>query len=386
MARVLMIIEAKIATTYLLEQIMEACRARGVDHEVKLLTELQIGDLTQNTIPMFVRCADPQASAWAELLSDAGRPYAYYIDDNFWRIVGDNPLALYYRHPIVRKSLEFMVSHAETVIVNSPELARFVSSFNPRVTVLPSFFDFSLIDGSSPISADEIRIGFAGSPSRVADLSLISPLIQPILERFPKAVFEFAGVLPKGVVAGARVRFFPHTGDYGAYIKFQTSRNWAIGLAPLIDHEANRSKTDNKYREYGALSIAGIYSNIIPYKNVVKDMETGLLVENTEQEWLNAVSMLISFPERRSKLVGVAFDDVHKRYDLNTVSQEWSDLFLKIDKERPKNAKKLRLIKIRWRKLWGLVERYRVHLLVNYRDGGCYLVAKKMIRKILVSL
>ncbi|MER8916548.1 glycosyltransferase family 1 protein [Mesorhizobium sp. M0761] len=384
MARILMIIEAKIATTYLLEQIMEACRAHGVDHEVKFMTELQVGDFSPNTIPMFVRCADSQASAWAKLLSDAGRPYVYYIDDNFWRIVGDNPLALYYRHPTVRKSLEFMVSHAETVIVNSPELARFVSSFNARVTVLPSFFDFSLIDGPSSVSTDEIRIGFAGSPSRVADLSLISPLIQPILERFPKTVFEFAGVLPWGVKAGARVRFFPHTGDYGAYIKFQTSRNWAIGLAPLIDHEANRSKTDNKYREYGALRIAGIYSNITPYKDVVRDAQTGLLVDNTEKAWLDAISMLVKLPEKRNELIGVAFDDAKKRYTLSTVSQNWADVFIQMDGRRPKNVKKLNLRKVRWEKLWGRFERYRVHFMVNYRDGGCFLITQKIIRKILV--
>ncbi|TGR82771.1 glycosyltransferase family 1 protein, partial [Mesorhizobium sp. M2D.F.Ca.ET.223.01.1.1] len=206
MASILMVIEAKIATTYLLEQIMSACRLHGVDYEVRFLNELQVDDITPNTIPMFVRCCDPLVLSWTQLLTDANRSYIYYIDDNFWRIRGESALAVYYRHPLVRKSLEFAVSHAETVIVNSPELATFVSRYNTRVAVLPAFFDFSLIEGVAQSANEEIRIGFAGSPSRVDDLDLIEPLIEPILKRFPQTIFEFAGVLPRGVVPGARVR------------------------------------------------------------------------------------------------------------------------------------------------------------------------------------
>ncbi|SDA91057.1 glycosyltransferase family 1 protein [Mesorhizobium qingshengii] len=386
MASILMIIEARIATTYLLEQIMGACRAHGVDHKVKFLNELQVDDITTDIIPMFVRCADPQVLSWAQLLADANRSYVYYIDDNFWRIIGDNPLAAYYRHPIVRKSLEFAVSHAETVIVNSPELARFVSRFNTRVAVLPTFFDFSLIEGVSPSFTEEIRIGFAGSPSRVDDLDLISPLIEPVLERFPKTVFEFAGVLPRGVETGSRVRFFPHTGDYDTYIKFQASRNWAIGLAPLIDHEANRSKTDNKYREYGACRIAGIYSNIPPYRNVVKGSVTGFLVENTTESWLDKISAMIESPEVRIKLGSGAFYDVKSRYELRLVSGEWANLFTKIDNDRSKNIKPLNKLKFVWNKIWRKMERYNIHLLVIYREGGVCLVARRIVRKILMRV
>ncbi|TGS71790.1 glycosyltransferase family 1 protein [Mesorhizobium sp. M3A.F.Ca.ET.174.01.1.1] len=385
MASILMVIESKIATTYLLEQIMGACREHGVDHEVKFLNELQIDDITPDTIPMFVRCADPLVLSWAQLLVDANRSYIYYIDDNFWRITGDNPLAVYYRHPIVRKSLEFAVCHAETVIVNSSELATFVSRFNTRVTMLPAFFDFSIIDGVAQSSSDEIRIGFAGSPSRVDDLDLIAPLIESVLKSFPKTVFEFAGVFPKGVAPGARVRFFPHTGDYATYIRFQASRNWAIGLAPLIDHEANRSKTDNKYREYSACRIAGIYSNIPPYRDVVKSDETGILVPNTLDGWFEALSLLIIFPEKRNRLADSAFAHVKGRYDLPAVSHAWANVFIGVDKKRSRDIKPLINWRFLWKKCCGIVERYTIHVIVTYKQGGLYLVTKRVVRRLLAG-
>ncbi|TPI40620.1 glycosyltransferase family 4 protein [Mesorhizobium sp. B3-1-6] len=384
MASILMVIEAKIATTYLLEQIMGACRLHGVDYEVKFLNELEIGDITPNTIPMFVRCGDPLVLSWAQLLVDANRSYIYYIDDNFWRIRGESPLAVYYRHPLVRKSLQFAVSHAETVIVNSPELATFVSRFNTRVAILPAFFDFSLIEGVAQSASEEIRIGFAGSPSRVDDLDLIAPLIEPVLERFPKALFEFAGVLPRGIAAGARVRFFPHTGDYATYIRFQASRNWAIGLAPLLDHEANRGKTDNKYREYGACHIAGVYSNIPPYRNVVRNNETGILIENTTESWLKAISVLIESPEMRKKIENMAFKYIKNQYDLPVVSCEWASLFERLDSTRPKDIKPLASGGLGWRKILRKLERYAIYVFISYKEGGVYLVVRRAAKKLMV--
>ncbi|MBZ9662162.1 glycosyltransferase family 1 protein [Mesorhizobium sp. ESP-6-4] len=384
MASILMVIEAKIATTYLVEQIMRACGLHGVDYEVKFLNELRIDDVTPNTIPMFVRCGDPLVLSWAQLLVDANRSYIYYIDDNFWRIRGESPLAVYYRHPLIRKALQFAVSHAETVIVNSPELATFVSRFNTRVAILPAFFDFSLIEGVAQSASEEIRIGFAGSPSRIDDLDLIAPLIEPVLERFPKTIFEFAGVLPRGIAAGTRVRFFPHTGDYATYIRFQASRNWAIGLAPLLDHEANRGKTDNKYREYGACRIAGIYSNIPPYRNVVIDNETGLLIENTKELWLNAIENLISSPGTRKNIGNSAFNHVDEIYNLQKVALEWARLFQSIDMSRQKFTKQLGRGGFGWRKTLRKLQRYAIYIHISYIEGGIYLVARRIAKKLLV--
>lgn len=380
---ILVIIEAEIATTHLIEQVLKACEREGIRYKVQFLDKLTNADFTPNIVPLFIRCGDPRAHVWAQTLVDARYPYLFYIDDNFWRIVGNSALAEYYRHPTIRQSLEFIVSNARAVVTNSNQLARFLSQFSKRITVLPTFFDFSLIENVQHQSDDRVRIGFAGSPSRADDLELISFLINPILEKFPQVVFEFAGVLPNGIQPGERISFFPHTQDYKSYIRFQAERNWSIGLAPLIDHEANRSKTDNKYREYGACRCVGIYSNIPPYSDVVTHSKTGLLVDNPETAWLDALTDLIADPQKRAEMSQAAFEDVRARYDITHVSKAWADFFTDFAGKLPREAIRFdRPIPWRRRALQRL-DRIKLNLAIVYHEGGVPLVIRRIARKLL---
>ncbi|MDX8437982.1 glycosyltransferase [Mesorhizobium australafricanum] len=382
-AEILVIIESEFATTHLIDQVMKACGAHGIRYRTRLLGKLQESDFDSSTIPLFVRCADPLVLTWTQALVDANHPYIYYIDDNFWRIPGNTPLAEYYRHPSTRKSLEFAIANALAVAVNSVELGKFISTFNKNIVLLPTFFDFSLIDGVHPPHTDEVRIGFAGSLPRIDDLDLVSQLVAPILEKFPQVVFEFAGVLPRGVAVGERVRFFPHVGDYKAYIRFQAERNWAIGLAPLIDNEANRSKTDNKYREYSACKIAGIYSDIPPYRGVVEQSVTGLLVDGNESSWRDALETLLEQPDRRLAMANAAYAHAKSRYDVLNVSREWASFFKSLDNAGAEKSKPLGLVGLGARKIWRKIERIKVYVTIMYKEGGIALVTQKVIKRLL---
>lgn len=383
---ILLVAEADIATTQIIEQIVGACAPHGVTYRKKLLSELDTDDFAPNTLPLFLRCADPQALTWIRALVTSDRAYAYYIDDNFWRITGSTPIADYYRHPLVRASLEFSIKHARMVITSSQELARFLSRFTNRLSVLPAPFDFSLVENLSAPHTDEIRIGFAGSTSRSDDLELIAPILGPTLDMFPSAVFEFAGVMPRGISVGERVRFFPYDGDYARYVRFQRRRGWAVGLAPLLDHEANRCKTDNKYREYGGCGIAGIFSDIPPYRNVVEHGVTGLVVENSEAAWRGAINRLISRPDERARIADQAHRDVKLRCDLNRVAAEWSELFQTLGAEQSNRAKSFSPARLKWKCRRARLDAWRLHLSMAHAEGGWRIVLKRIAQRIVRAL
>lgn len=383
---VLIVIEGEIATTELIEQIVGACAAHGIGYRKCLLSALRPSDISASTLPLFVRCGDPLARQWAEMLRRAGIVYAYYIDDNFWRIVGDSPLALYYRHPIVRGSLECCIANAGAVITNSVELASFLESFDARTEVLPSFFDFSLVDAFDgavdDASAREVRIGFAGSASRAADLELLAPVIPEVLARHSDVVFEFIGAFPRGVTEGPRVRFFPHVGGYKSYVRFQMQRGWRIGLAPLMDHEANRAKTDNKYREYAAYRCAGIYSNIPPYRDAVEGGKTGLMADNTPEQWRDAICRLVERPDEVQAIATAAFASARARYDLANVSAQWADCFVRLAASRQAGGAPIDGALLERAQRKANRERQRLHFDITYGEGGWAMIASRSLRKI----
>jgi glycosyltransferase involved in cell wall biosynthesis len=382
---VLMVIEGEIATTQLIERVLAACAPFGIVYRKRSLHSLRVHDFNSRTIPLFVRCGDPVLELWVELLHKYRHPFIYYIDDNFWRIDGESALARYYRHPRIRRSLEYAISNANLVLTNSAQLCSFLGIFNPNSTILPAFFDFSLIDDIPPQMSDEVRIGFAGSPSRQEDLEIVSPLIQPILEMYPQAVFEFAGVKPRGIVAGDRVRFFPHTSDYPAFVRFQATRGWSIGLAPLMDNESNRCKTNNKYREYGACRIAGIYSDLPPYRMSVAPGSTGVLVDNTTCAWLSALHYLMRNPQERIAMGIGAFEDVLEKHSVQGVAEEWAKSFNSIGAILTDHLQNSLPAAARWiwvKQLSLRFETMRMKVSTRYEEGGVFLVVRKSIEKI----
>lgn len=383
---ILMVIEGEIATTHLIERILLACEPYGVRYRKKLLATLKIQDFYPNTIPLFVRCGDPVIEHWVDLLCWAKRPYVYYIDDNFWRIQGDSPLARYYQHPIIRRSLETAVTHASSVLTNSEELSEFLARFNVNAKILPAFFDFSLIKGCVKQSTEEIRIGFAGSPSRLGDLEIIRPAIYSLLDFFPNVVFEFAGVLPRGILQCDRVRFFEHTQSYSAFIRFQAERNWSIGLAPLVDSEANRCKTNNKYREYGACKIAGIYSDMQPYKRSVVHGVTGLLVDESIEAWLAAIHRLVTDLPERNGIAEHAYDDVSNKHCVERVAEVWANFFENVDQQirsRPSTSLKAVAKRIYFKKMRSEIDALRMQVLTAHDIGGIPFVMRKSIKRVL---
>jgi hypothetical protein len=237
-----------------------------------------------------------------------------------------------------------------------------------------------LIEGCIPEQTSELRIGFAGSATRTDDLELIRPVIQPILDHIPNAVFEFCGAMPREIQPDERIRFFIHATSYADFIRFQAKRNWAIGLAPLRDHPANRAKTNNKYREYGACSIPGVYSDMPPYQGSVEPGVTGLLVDPSSQSWLSAILLLAHRPDERKRIAGQAELDVRNRYSVVRVASTWNDCIRETGAALPRRRSDLiraYLSSVVLLELSRGVRSLRLQVKDAYEKGGARMVLSK---------
>lgn len=373
--KILVIVEAEIATTHLVMQVLRAARQFGIMADLVVSSQWKARELSGDILPIFIRCADPTMLPYAYALAKVGRPYLYYLDDDFWSLDVNTPLGAYYSDPHVRKCLDYFVSHAALVLTNTSQLAERLREHSHKIALVPTFFNFDLLNGVVPESTDEIRIGFAGSAGRQMDLELIKSAITPVLASNPRVVFEFIGTMPQGVKPCHRIRSFPPMENYADFVRFQASRNWSIGLAPLLETVSNRSKTDNKFREYSASSIAGIYSDYGPYPVAVTDGVDGLLVR--DGDWAKSILSLVNEPNRLRAVRSSAYNAAVARYDINNASRIWANIIVDTAKNI-ETGPTIDLVDIR-RKIFlhTLIGRW-ARVQITYRQGGLKMVCKKI--------
>jgi hypothetical protein len=138
-----------------------------------------------------------------------------------------------------------------------------------------------------------------------------------------KVEIHFWGFKPSRLTDRYRVHYHPVVPDYDRFLRRFSRAGFDIGLAPLKDDVFHRSKTNNKFREYGACRIAGIYSNMDVYSNCVSDGETGLLVSNNTDSWYRAIIRLVEEHGLREKIKRQAFEYLRLHYPEKDFERVW---------------------------------------------------------------
>jgi len=324
---VLLIVEARIATVELIEQLLAyLSETTPLRSRTVLLTELRPDDFAAGTFPLLVRTVDPLAMRVTSALRRARVPYGFYLDDNFWLLDPEAEIGRHYSVPQVRKRLEAIVRGASPLIASTPLLRDFLRAKNENVIQLDSFFDFGFAPTMPRRPARRaLRGGFAASIQRGPDLRNVIDDVLTVLEAHDDVEFEIIGARDDTLPSHPRMRWFPYTHSYEEYIAFQRSRAWDFGLAPLGAAASNRYKTDNKYREYAALGVVGIYQDAAPYAGV-RDGETGLIAGGT-RSWREAIELLIADPALRERIRTEARADAERRRGLPGVAPQWGAFF-----------------------------------------------------------
>jgi glycosyltransferase involved in cell wall biosynthesis len=326
----LLVADALIPTTNIVERIL----AEAYGQPVEFRFTRDIRRKSQLAYPTIVlsRVGDPQRGGILHLLRfPSNLRYAYFIDDNFWEIrhAGvPQELIDYHENPGLVRSIEAYIACAAVVIVPSENLRAYLAARFPAasITFIPNSFDHGLLAGlpDLPARSDQaLRIGYAGS-TRIAEEAFLVPAIEHLLAKYGRKVeFEFIRWHPERLGGRPGVTCFPVIDDYRQYLQFQRSRAWDIGLAPLDANPFSAAKTNNKYREYGALGIPGVYSRVAPYVDCVRNGATGLLAENTPEHWIAALEQLIASPETRLNLSAAARSAIQVQHDQRIVATQW---------------------------------------------------------------
>jgi glycosyltransferase involved in cell wall biosynthesis len=101
---------------------------------------------------------------------------------------------------------------------------------------------------------------------------------------------------------------------------------WDIAIAPLEENAFNQCKSDLKFLDYSALGFAGIYSRVAPYERTVRHLETGYLVDNTPESWLEALNVLLDDDKLRRGIAAEAQRYVFEKRTLKQCARIWQEV------------------------------------------------------------
>ncbi len=271
-----------------------------------------------------------EASNMVKFLEENKKPFMVEFDDFVHHISPHNTAGFVAWNPatlFVYRAMELM-RKAAGAIVSTNQLAREYFPYNHFVYVLPNYLDKQRWDVPIAKKQDgKIRIGWCGGNAHADDLYMVSKVIERLVKEYDgKVVFEtmgmlrqeLAGVFPMQATSNDRcpscdfegtLHHFPGE-EYSNFPIVLASHGWDIAIAPVIDNAFGNCKSDLKIKEYSALGMPVVASNVRPYRDAKRNGAPIVLAE-TYDEWYTALKTLI--------------DDASKRDEMSRKAKEWAE-------------------------------------------------------------
>lgn len=230
------------------------------------------------------------------LVSFLARHLVYDIDDMVF--LGDSSSA---NRWIARlkgtKKMIVLMQKADHVIVCTPKLDEFVSKYNPHRTDISSTFNTDRFVPVVGYERNEVTtIGWTGSHSTVKYLHLLDNVFREVAKQrriklrvISNSVYECEGVDVENIA---------WTEDK----EISDLHAMEIGVYPIPKEEWVLGKSGCKAITYMSCAIPAIATAYGTNYRVIENGVDGLLVDNTDKEWVNAIIKLIDDVELRKRI------------------------------------------------------------------------------------
>jgi len=249
--------------------------------------------------------------------------FIYMIDDLLFEDQGDLPK-------------EFM-KLCNAVICSNDAIKKQASGYNKNVYVLRTYVDINLIEKTPAVALNGFNIIWASTGGFGLDIiKILIPRIRKELDinficiggsaRLLKGL-EGTNLMPIvpfehmiSYLKGSQILVNPLVASEAAINRIQKRNSKTI--KEFID-----CKSEIKYVLAGATHTAMISSKTASYRYAVKNNENGILVEDTVEDWVDAIKQLYNDENLRDKIIRNAHEDVLKNYTIKKAVQNVMAIF-----------------------------------------------------------
>ena len=238
-------------------------------------------------------------------LLEAARPRQvfYVVDDDLEALSRSGDLPAGYRARLsafVDSSLPRILALADVVLAPN---ALLLSRFPDHETGLVFPSHCSVSDGYAHFGDGPRRLVFTGSRSHAGDLEVIAPALERLCTAFPQIeLTTFLGsAAPPPLRRLANVVNRPAL-PWASYRRFMETARFHIALAPFRRTPTNECRSHNKVHDHAAFGAAGLYGDILPYREIVSDGADGLLLPPEPEAWFEALATLLDDPASTRRL------------------------------------------------------------------------------------
>lgn len=258
-----------------------------------------------------------------------GIPTIMEFDDYVLNVPQEYASHCYYE--AIKDDLIEIFSKVDMMIVTTKRLKEAYSIYNSNIYILPNLLDPKLWYREftyNSMGDQKIVIGYAGAPAHAYDFEVVLPALDYILSKYgEKIALKFIGYQPKRFKNLPNFNHIPTIRAYRKYADVLMNSGFTFVIAPLKKDSVTICKSNIKYLEYSACGYPGIYSDVGPYSDTIRNKITGLVVKNTTENWIEAFETMIENADLRKNIALNAYNDVWKNYSMGTRAGEWAELF-----------------------------------------------------------
>lgn len=281
-------------------QLEELARRGVIEYRTLRTARVKSADLNWADVVVLGRLDSWEEVKLAKALSRSGRYLLYILDDDLLNVPESLPSGKYFGLKAVKNQIRQMLALSDGILSPSPLLLEKYAAGKGIRLMEPAIAPaaFRPHDTKGPV-----KIGFAGSLDRAGDIEqILGEALLRLHRDFGQQVeFAFYGPMP-GFAQALGARHIPYSDSYDEYRATINALDWDIGLAPMPDTPFHACKHYNKFVEYAAAGVAGVYSDVQPYSRLKEEIGVGVFCENTPDSWYEALSRLTEDGAMREKL------------------------------------------------------------------------------------